>query len=142
MAKNRRYMMDEDFDEKDRIDDNDIDDYYVQEAPVKRSRKSNKNKRSAGIIAAVIVVCVLVAGGIGLVTLIDKYTPNKTKITFEEYYREHGYISEAGASVYSASQIAKEEFPDYHVEERSAVSIAQWGKDGEYCILFWRCVVF
>ena len=43
MAKNRRYMMDEDFDEKDRIDDNDIDDYYVQEAPVKRSRKSNKN---------------------------------------------------------------------------------------------------
>ena len=98
MAKNRRYMMDEDFDEKDRIDDNDIDDYYVQEAPVKRSRKSNKNKRSAGIIAAVIVVCVLVAGGIGLVTLIDKYTPNKTKITFEEYYREHGYISEAGAS--------------------------------------------
>lgn len=39
MAKNRRYMMDEDFDEKDRIDDNDIDDYYVQEAPVKRSRK-------------------------------------------------------------------------------------------------------
>ena len=24
MAKNRRYMMDEDFDEKDRIDDNDI----------------------------------------------------------------------------------------------------------------------
>ena len=98
MAKNRRYMMDEDFDEKDRIDDNDIDDYYVQEAPVKRSRKSNKNKRSAGIIAAVIVVCVLVAGGIGLVTLIDKYTPNKTKITFEDYYREHGYISEAGAS--------------------------------------------
>ena len=37
MAKNRRYMMDEDFDEKDRIDDNDIDDYYVQEAPVKTS---------------------------------------------------------------------------------------------------------
>ena len=66
MAKNRRYMMDEDFDEKDRIDDNDIDDYYVQEAPVKRSRKSNKNKRSAGIIAAVIVVCVLVAGGMAL----------------------------------------------------------------------------
>lgn len=33
--------------------------------------------------------------------------------------------NEAGASVYSASQIAKEEFPDYHVEERSAVSIAR-----------------
>ena len=34
-------------------------------------------------------------------------------------------VSEAGASVYSASVIAKEEFPDYQVEERSAVSIAR-----------------
>lgn len=34
-------------------------------------------------------------------------------------------VSEAGASVYSASSIAKEEFPDYQVEERSAVSIAR-----------------
>ena len=34
-------------------------------------------------------------------------------------------VSEAGASVYSASIIAKEEFPDYQVEERSAVSIAR-----------------
>ena len=38
---------------------------------------------------------------------------------------EFAIISEAGASVYSASQIAKEEFPNYHVEERSAVSIAR-----------------
>lgn len=34
-------------------------------------------------------------------------------------------VSEAGASVYSASEIAREEFPDYSVEERSAVSIAR-----------------
>lgn len=34
-------------------------------------------------------------------------------------------VSEAGASVYSASDIAREEFPDFHVEERSAVSIAR-----------------
>lgn len=34
-------------------------------------------------------------------------------------------VSEAGASVYSASPIAKEEFPDFQVEERSAVSIAR-----------------
>ena len=34
-------------------------------------------------------------------------------------------VSEAGASVYSASKLAKEEFPDLHVEERSAVSIAR-----------------
>ena len=34
-------------------------------------------------------------------------------------------VSEAGASVYSASTIAKEEFPDLNVEERSAISIAR-----------------
>lgn len=34
-------------------------------------------------------------------------------------------VSEAGASVYSASEIAREEFPDLHVEQRSAVSIAR-----------------
>ena len=34
-------------------------------------------------------------------------------------------VSEAGASVYSASENARSEFPDLHVEERSAVSIAR-----------------
>ena len=34
-------------------------------------------------------------------------------------------VSEAGASVYSASEIAKKEFPDYSVEQRSAVSIGR-----------------
>jgi uncharacterized protein len=34
-------------------------------------------------------------------------------------------VSEAGASVYSASDVAREEFPDLHVEQRSAVSIAR-----------------
>lgn len=34
-------------------------------------------------------------------------------------------VSEAGASVYSASKLAQTEFPDLHVEERSAVSIAR-----------------
>lgn len=34
-------------------------------------------------------------------------------------------VSEAGASVYSASKLAKEEFPDLHVEQRSAISIAR-----------------
>lgn len=34
-------------------------------------------------------------------------------------------VSESGASVYSASPIAREEFPDYNVEERSAVSIGR-----------------
>jgi uncharacterized protein len=34
-------------------------------------------------------------------------------------------VSEAGASVYSASDLAREEFPDFEVEERSAISIAR-----------------
>ena len=44
-----------------------------------------------------------------------------------EYNKQISYVivSEAGASVYSASDLAREEFPDYEVEERSAVSIAR-----------------
>ncbi|PKR77001.1 RNA-binding transcriptional accessory protein [Halalkalibacillus sediminis] len=37
--------------------------------------------------------------------------------------------NEAGASVYSASKLAREEFPDLQVEERSAVSIARRVQD-------------
>ncbi|WP_141433286.1 Tex family protein [Bacillus sp. 03113] len=45
----------------------------------------------------------------------------------KEYPKEISYIivNEAGASVYSASDIAREEFPEFQVEERSAVSIAR-----------------
>ena len=47
--------------------------------------------------------------------------------TLKEYKLNVKYaiVSEAGASVYSASKLAQEEFPEYHVEERSAVSIAR-----------------
>ena len=38
---------------------------------------------------------------------------------------QYAIVSEAGASVYSASDEARKEFPDFHVEERSAVSIAR-----------------
>lgn len=38
---------------------------------------------------------------------------------------EYIIVNEAGASVYSASPLAIEEFPDLHVEERSAISIAR-----------------
>ncbi|MGN1294728.1 Tex family protein [Weissella soli] len=34
-------------------------------------------------------------------------------------------VNESGASVYSASDVARAEFPDLHVEERSAISIAR-----------------
>jgi len=39
-------------------------------------------------------------------------------------------VSEAGASVYSASKLGAEEFPDFDVTERSAVSIARRLQDG------------
>lgn len=38
---------------------------------------------------------------------------------------KYNLISEAGASVYSASKVAQEEFPDLKVEYRSAISIAR-----------------
>ena len=44
------------------------------------------------------------------------------KIERQVYYV---IVNEAGASVYSASDIARQEFPDFQVEERSAVSIAR-----------------
>ncbi len=45
----------------------------------------------------------------------------------KELEKEVNYmvVSEAGASVYSASPLAAEEFPDFDVSERSAVSIAR-----------------
>ena len=38
---------------------------------------------------------------------------------------KYAVVSEAGASVYSASELAMEEFPDLSVEQRSAISIAR-----------------
>ena len=47
--------------------------------------------------------------------------------TIKEFNLDTKYVivSEAGASVYSASKEAIKEFPDLHVEERSAISIAR-----------------
>lgn len=48
-----------------------------------------------------------------------------------QFIKEHNLaltytiVSEAGASVYSASNLAREEFPDLQVEQRSAISIAR-----------------
>lgn len=74
--------------------------------------------------------------------LIDKYgvqvisvgngtASKESEIIISEIVRDYngkvGYVvvSEAGASVYSASKLGAEEFPDYDVSERSAVSIAR-----------------
>lgn len=55
----------------------------------------------------------------------------ESELLVAEFIRENGggiaymVVSEAGASVYSASKLAAEEFPDYDVNLRSAVSIAR-----------------
>ncbi|MFD1708405.1 Tex family protein [Siminovitchia sediminis] len=53
----------------------------------------------------------------------EQFTANILK----ELQKDVSYmiVNEAGASVYSASDLAREEFPDLQVEERSAVSIAR-----------------
>ena len=48
--------------------------------------------------------------------VVNEYTDKKV---------EYIIVSEAGASVYSASPLAISEFPDLHVEERSAISIGR-----------------
>ncbi len=77
-----------------------------------------------------------------LLRLIDKYKVNIVAIgngtasreseslisnLIKDYKKNINYIivNEAGASVYSASKLAIEEFPNLHVEERSAISIAR-----------------
>jgi len=47
----------------------------------------------------------------------------------EKLEAQYVIVNEAGASVYSASDLAREEFPDFQVEERSAVSIARRMQD-------------
>ncbi len=57
----------------------------------------------------------------------EQFIINVIKAVQGSLNRELYYVivSEAGASVYSASELAKQEFPDLQVEERSAVSIAR-----------------
>ena len=53
----------------------------------------------------------------------EQFVANVLKEVNQEIF--YIIVNEAGASVYSASDIAREEFPDFQVEERSAVSIAR-----------------
>ncbi|HEY8528646.1 MAG TPA: Tex family protein [Paenibacillaceae bacterium] len=70
--------------------------------------------------------------GVDLIAIGNGTASRETELFVAELIRgmpERGLryvmVSEAGASVYSASELAKEEFPDLDVAERSAVSIAR-----------------
>lgn len=53
----------------------------------------------------------------------EQFVANVIKEVDKEVY--YLIVNEAGASVYSASPLGREEFPDLQVEERSAISIAR-----------------
>lgn len=69
--------------------------------------------------------------GVGIIAVGNGTASRETEEFVAELIRENDLpleyiiISEAGASVYSASPLAKEEFPDFDLSLRSAVSIAR-----------------
>ena len=81
--------------------------------------------------AKVAVISLLEKYGVELVAIGNGTASRETEQFIVDILKEiNGEISyiivnEAGASVYSASDLAREEFPDLQVEERSAVSIAR-----------------
>ena len=67
----------------------------------------------------------IVAIGNGTASRESEKLVAETISEYKEHKVEYIIVSEAGASVYSASPLAKKEFPDYSVEKRSAISIAR-----------------
>lgn len=68
---------------------------------------------------------------IGCIAIGNGTASRESELFVSEFLQEYGgdisymVVSEAGASVYSASKLGAEEFPDYDVSLRSAVSIAR-----------------
>ncbi|MDD3766977.1 MAG: Tex family protein [Eubacteriales bacterium] len=73
--------------------------------------------------------------GVSLIAIGNGTASRESEIFISELLKEieqkvyYMVVSEAGASVYSASQLAAEEFPDFDVSQRSAVSIARRVQD-------------
>lgn len=81
--------------------------------------------------AAKVVKSLIKKYGVDVVSIGNGTASKESEIFIADVLKELGgntkYIitSEAGASVYSASKLAAEEFPDFDVTQRSAVSIAR-----------------
>ncbi len=81
--------------------------------------------------AAKVVKKLITKYGVDVVSIGNGTASKESEIFISDVLRELGgntkYIvtSEAGASVYSASKLGAEEFPDFDVTQRSAVSIAR-----------------
>ena len=94
-------------------------DVIYPHAPVKRQRKPEKIKE---LLDRYEVEVVAIGNGTASRET-EQFVVDVLKETERDIY--YVIVNEAGASVYSASEIAREEFPDFQVEERSAVSIAR-----------------
>lgn len=86
------------------------------------SKKAEAKKKLLSLLAKHGVEVVAIGNGTA-----SRETEQFVAETIKEYGKTVYYIivNEAGASVYSASDLAREEFPNLQVEERSAVSIAR-----------------
>lgn len=73
--------------------------------------------------------------GVSLISIGNGTASRETELFVAQLIRESGQnihyivVSEAGASVYSASEVAREEFPDLDVSVRGAISIARRVQD-------------
>jgi len=69
--------------------------------------------------------------GFDYIALGNGTASRESKTFLDNFIKSHNLaikiviVNEAGASVYSASELAAKEFPNFHVEERSAVSIGR-----------------
>lgn len=94
--------------------------YPHKPASIEKQEKSKKD-----------LIKFIIKHNINLIAIGNGTASRETEKFVVENLREAGLkidyiiVNEAGASVYSASEVAREEFPDFNVEERSAVSIAR-----------------
>ncbi|MDD1374795.1 Tex-like N-terminal domain-containing protein [Metamycoplasma hyosynoviae] len=91
----------------------------------------NKTEESAKVLNELILehnINLIVIGNGTASRETEQFVSNFLK---ERHYRDIKYaiVSEIGASVYSASKLAQEEFPTLSVEERSAISIGRRFQD-------------
>ncbi|MDR4229098.1 RNA-binding transcriptional accessory protein [Bacillus mojavensis] len=95
-------------------------DVIYPHAPVKKTKEAHEKVKA--ILEEYQVEMVAIGNGTASRET-EQFIVNVLKDTPRDIY--YVIVNEAGASVYSASELAREEFPELQVEERSAVSIAR-----------------
>ncbi|MGQ5178250.1 Tex family protein [Bacillus halotolerans] len=95
-------------------------DVIYPHAPVKKTKEAHEKVKA--ILEEYQVEMVAIGNGTASRET-EQFIVDVLKDTPRDIY--YVIVNEAGASVYSASELAREEFPQLQVEERSAVSIAR-----------------